>query len=201
MALTRRQFLTLMGGSAASAVVFQACGVPEEELFVESPVGMPEDLVTAWSTGMRRCARQCAMSDGLVVKVMEGRAKKIEGNVDYPINSGKHSARCEAGLQALYHPDRIAGPMVRLGERGADQWEEISWTDAIGRLTHQLQRLRDDGNESSLVVATEPLAAHLGMVVEGFVDRFGGRHFPYEPLEQTKPADRHQGRVRPGCHA
>ena len=185
MALTRRQFLTLMGGSAASAVVFQACGVPEEELFVESPVEMPEDLVTGLVNWYATLCRQCAMSDGLVVKVMEGRAKKIEGNVDYPINSGKHSARCEAGLQALYHPDRIAGPMVRLGERGADQWEEISWTDAIGRLTHQLQRLRDDRNESSLVVATEPLAAHLGMVVEGFVDRFGGRHFPYETLEQT----------------
>ena len=44
MALTRRQFLTLMGGSAGAAVLFQACGVPEKELFIDSPVEMPEDM-------------------------------------------------------------------------------------------------------------------------------------------------------------
>ena len=46
MALSRRQFLTLMGGSATGAILFQACGVPADELLVQSPVEMPEDLVT-----------------------------------------------------------------------------------------------------------------------------------------------------------
>ena len=46
MALTRRQFLTLMGGSAGAAVLFQACGLPEKELFIDSPPAMPEDLVS-----------------------------------------------------------------------------------------------------------------------------------------------------------
>ena len=44
MALTRRQFLTLMGGSAGAAVLFQACGVPEKELFIDSPIEKPEAL-------------------------------------------------------------------------------------------------------------------------------------------------------------
>ena len=46
MGLTRRQFLTLMGGSAGAAVLFQACGVPEDELLIDAPIEMPEDLVT-----------------------------------------------------------------------------------------------------------------------------------------------------------
>ena len=46
MALTRRQFLTLMGGSAGAAVLFQACGLPEKELLIDSPAAMPEDLVS-----------------------------------------------------------------------------------------------------------------------------------------------------------
>lgn len=185
MALTRRQFLTLMGGSAAGAILFQACGVPEEELFVQSPLEMPEDLVTGLDNWYATLCRQCPTSEGVVVRVMEGRAKKIEGNVDYPINRGRHSARCEAALQDLYHPDRIKGPLLRVGERGSGQFEEISWTDAIGRLTHQLQRLKDSGNQSALVTVTDPLGGHLGMVVERFVSRFGGRHLPYEPLERT----------------
>ena len=126
MALTRRQFLTLAGGSAAGAILFQACGVPEDELLVQAPVEMPEDLVTGRDNWYATLCRQCGTSEGIVVRVMEGRAKKVEGNVDYPINRGAHSARCEGGLQALYHPDRIRGPMVRSGERGAKQFREIS---------------------------------------------------------------------------
>ena len=116
---------------------------------------------------------------------MEGRAKKVEGNVDYPINQGKHSARCEAGLQALYHPDRIRGPWIRVGDRGSGRFKEISWTEAIARLTLQLENLQGSGRQSAMVMVTDPVGAHLGMVVERFVSRFGGRHMPYEPLERT----------------
>ncbi len=62
MALTRRQFLTLMGGSAAGTVLFQACGVPDEELFVQSPVEMPEDLVTGLDNWYATLCRQCPTS-------------------------------------------------------------------------------------------------------------------------------------------
>ena len=185
MALTRRQFLTLMGGSAAGAILFQACGVPSDELLVQASVEMPEDLVTGLDNWYATLCRQCPTSEGLVVRVMEGRAKKVEGNIDYPINLGKHSVRCEAGLQALYHPDRIRGPLVRVGERGSGQFEEISWTDAIGRLTYQLQTLQDAGDQSAMVMVTDPVGSHLGMVIERFAARFGGRHMPYEPIERT----------------
>jgi anaerobic selenocysteine-containing dehydrogenase len=182
MPLTRRQFLNLLGGSAAGAVLFQACGVPEAELVVQAPLRMPEDLVTGLDNWFATLCRQCPTSEGIVVRVMEGRAKKVEGNVDYPINRGKHSARCEAGLQALYHPDRISAPRVRVGQRGADQWEEISWPDAISRVASQLRQLKDP---SGMLMVTDPVGAHLGMVVERFVTNYGGRHLPYEPLDRT----------------
>ena len=185
MALTRRQFLTLMGGSAAGAILFQACGVPEMELLVQSPLEMPEDLVTGLDNWYATLCRQCATSEGIIVRVMEGRAKKVEGNVDYPINRGRHSARCEAGLQALYHPDRIKGPLVRVGERGSGRFEEISWPNALGRLTYQLQLLQDGSNQSGMVLATDPAAGHLGLVIDRFTSAFGGRHLPYETLERT----------------
>ena len=180
--LTRRRFLTLLGGSAATAVVFQACVVPANELLVQSPLEMPEDLVTGLDNWYATLCRQCPTSEGIVVRVMEGRAKKVEGNVDYPINRGKHSVRCEAGLQDLYDPDRISAPLVRTGERGAGQWDEISWPDAISRVSYQLEQLRD---RSEAVVVTDPVAAHLGMVVDRFVSTYGARHLAYEPLERA----------------
>ena len=64
MKLNRREFLSLSGKSAAGAVIFAACSIPEQELIVQSPVDMPEDLVrgidtwyaTSWST---QNARSC----------------------------------------------------------------------------------------------------------------------------------------------
>ena len=152
MPLTRRQFLKILGGSAIGAVIFQACGVPEKELLVQSPAKMPEDLVSGIDNWYATLCKSCKTNEGIVVRVMEGRAKKVEGNIDYPINQGKHSARCEAALQSLYHPDRIQGPMVRTGNRGENKWQEISWTDAISRLSEQINKL--DSREQ-MVLATK----------------------------------------------
>ncbi len=183
MALTRRQFLTLTGGSAAAAILFQACGVPQRELIVQSPLEMPEDLVTGLDNWYATLCRQCATSEGVVVRVMEGRAKKVEGNVDYPINQGRHSARCEAGLQALYHPDRIDGPRLRTGARGSGEFREISWSEAIATVTSILQQ--DQPTPESVAVVTNPIGGHLGSVVERFANRYGARFMPYEPVERT----------------
>lgn len=185
MAITRRKFLTVVGGSAAGAVAFQACGVPADELLVQAPIEMPEDLVSGLDNWYATMCRQCSTSEGIVVRVMEGRAKKVEGNVDYPINEGSHSARCEAGLQALYHPDRIRSPLVRVGERGSGQFREISWEDAYGRLVQQLNDIKNNGGQSSVVFATDPVGGHLGGVVEKFAAAYGARHMGYEPMERT----------------
>ena len=185
MALTRRQFLTLMGGSAGAAVFFQACGIPEKELLIDSPIEMPEDLVTGIDNWYATSCRQCDTCEGIVVRVMEGRAKKIEGNSDYPINMGKHGPRCEAGLQGLYHPDRISGPLVRTGPRGSGEYREISWEDAIARLTNELQNLKDSGDEGQAVLVTNPIGAHHGLVADKFASTFGARRFTYEPLETS----------------
>lgn len=180
MTLTRRQFLTLMGGSA-TAVVAAACGVPEKELLVQSSIEMPEDMVTGLDNWYATIDRQNRASLGIVVRVMEGRAKKIEGNVDYPINRGKHNAVAEAGLQELYHPDRIGSPLIRNGHRGEGKWEKLSWTDAVSRVADRLGSAR--GEETVLV--TNPVGAHVGLVVNRFTEALGVRRMVYEPLERT----------------
>ena len=184
MGLTRRQFMALFGGSAVSAVAFQACGIPEHEMLVQSSLEMPEDMVTGLDNWYATVCGQCSTPEGIVVRVVEGRAKKVEGNPDYPINQGKHSARCEAALQALYHPDRIAGPMVRYGERGENKWDEVGWVDGITRLAAQLEAL-PSGRRKNVVVLTNAENAHLGHVISKFTEGFGAQHLTYETLERT----------------
>ena len=45
MKLSRREFLALGAKATAGTMIFAACGLPERELIVQSPVDMPEDLV------------------------------------------------------------------------------------------------------------------------------------------------------------
>jgi len=162
-----------------------ACDIFREgEMELQSPVDLPEDLVTGQDNWYATLCYQCPEQEGILVRVMEGRAKKVRGNPLYPTNQGKQSARCEAGLQALYHPDRIATPLERKGPRGTATFEfqPIDWDTAMDRLRGQLEGLSD---RNPLVMVTEPLRGHVGTVVERFVQAYGGRHMAFEPLDQT----------------
>ena len=172
-----------MGGSSAAAVIFQACGIPDQELLVQSPVQLPEDLVSGIDNWYATLCRQCATSEGLIVRVVEGRAKKVEGNPDYPINTGKHGPRCESGLQALYHPDRLSRPKRR--DRSTGALTDISWNEAFSILAERLVEARRNGNAHTVLMATNPLRGHLAMVVDRFIGAYGGQHVGHETIEET----------------
>ncbi|MSQ05583.1 MAG: 4Fe-4S ferredoxin [Dehalococcoidia bacterium] len=179
MNLTRRNFLTWAGISAAGAV---SCNIPfpEAELKIQSPVRLPEDLVKGQDNWYATLCRQCPAAEGVLVRVMEGRAKKVQGNPKYPVNLGKQSARCDAGLQALYHPDRLAGPMSRTGAKGSGQYKAVSWDEALNILNSQLSE-RGQG----LALITEPLRAHLSVIAGRFATAFGGRQLGFQTLDDT----------------
>ena len=127
MKLTRRHFLAWAGLGALGAVACEGFGIREGELSIQSPVSLPEDLVRGKDNWYTSLCRNCPSCEGILVRVMEGRAKKVQGNPFYPTNQGKSHARCEAGVQALYHPDRVSGAMRRGGNRGSGQFIPIGW--------------------------------------------------------------------------
>ncbi len=180
MGITRRQFLRWSGASAVGAVVFNGCQIPEQELQVESPVDLPEDLVSGVDNWYATICRQDPEGCGIIVRVVEGRAKKIEGNPDYPVNQGKHSGRSEAGLQALYHPDRLQEPLFR--ESVSGEFSPISWSDARAKIVDRLRNLPD---KSRFVLMTQPLRGHLALVANDFVEAIGGKHMAFETLDQA----------------
>ena len=179
MKLTRRNFLAWAGLSAVGAV---ACDVFQEgELRIQSPRDLPEDLVKGRDNWYATLGRQSTGGEGVIVRVMEGRAKKIQGNPKYPVNRGKQGVCSEAGLQALYHPDRISGPMRRSGPRGSGQFQSIAWEpEALDILKRELQNHGQD-----MVLITEPLRGHLGMIAERFAASIGGKHLGFETLDNT----------------
>ena len=181
MPFNRRQFLKLAGISSLGAVVFKACGFAEKEILVQSPVRLPEDLVTGTDTWYASTCRQCPAGCGNIVRVMEGRAKKIEGNPNHPISRGKLCVRGQAGLQGLYHPDRIQGPLRRVGERGTGAFESLTWETAEADLAQRLRNV----SSSRVLLVTEPLRGRLALVVKRFVDASGIRYASFESMERS----------------
>ena len=174
MKLTRRNFLAWAGLSAVGAVACDAFG---DDLKTQSPVSQPEDLVKGRDNWYATLCRHCPSSEGVLVRVMEGRAKKVQGNPKYPVNLGKQSARCDAGLQALYHPDRLKGPMLRINN---GPLQPVAWNIALDKLKEQLET-RGEG----LVLITQPLSGPLGTIASRFAQAFGGSHITFEALSKA----------------
>lgn len=145
--LSRRGMLRALAASgAATAAACRRYGGPTQVTRVPAGWFRGEERRIASTCG------QCPAGCGITVRVHEGRAIKIEGTRGHPINGGGLGPKGQAGLQLLYHPDRIRGPLRRDGARGSGRWIQISWDEAIDRLATDLGRLRASGDAEGLVV-------------------------------------------------
>ena len=181
MKLTRRNFLAWAGLGAVGAVACEGFGIRHGELDIQSSVRLPEDLVRGNDNWYASLCRTCPSCEGIVIRVMEGRAKMIQGNPFYPTNQGKIHARCESGLQALYHPDRISSPMRRTGSRASAEFSAISWQpNGMNTLRTALQE-----RGSASVMITEPLRGHMALLADRFSSAIGGEHLGFEAIDNN----------------
>ena len=129
------------------------CGRKKDAYRIDKP---PVPRVPGWRAGEERWVLStCALCDagcGIKVRVVEGRAVKIEGNPEHPVNRGGLCSRGQAALQLLYHPDRVRSPLRRVGARGEGKWKPISWDEAVREVTAKLARLRAAGCPERLVL-------------------------------------------------
>ncbi len=117
--------------------------------------------------------QQCPGGCGILVRIYGDRAVKIDGNPLHPINRGRLCPRGQSGLQYLYDPDRIKGPMARVGERGEDKWKPITWEEALSTLGGKLKELRKKGSPQALVMLTGAQRGITRSVSERFMETYG----------------------------
>ena len=113
----------------------------------------------------------CSTICGTIGHVKDGRLVKIEGNPKDPNSRGYLCARGHAGLNHLYHPERLLYPLKRVGKRGEGNWKRISWDDALDEIAVKLKAVRDSGHP-------EKFAFHQGRqrskdALKRFLDAFG----------------------------
>lgn len=86
----------------------------------------------------------CACRCGIEVTVEDNRVRFIRGNPDHPINKGVLCAKGNAGIMKQMSPAKLRNPLMRKPgtERGAGEFVEVSWEEALEVLTERLREIR-----------------------------------------------------------
>ncbi len=101
---------------------------------------------TTWSAGPG-CHGGC----GVQAHIRDGKLVKIEGDPDHPWNRGRLCARALAMTQYIDHDDRLKMPLKRVGKRGEDKFEEISWEEAYDLIEKKMKGIRDEFGPESMI--------------------------------------------------
>lgn len=82
---------------------------------------------------------QCKTECPIIVRLEDGVVKEIKGN---PKREGKVCPKGMAGISLQYNPDRLKYPMKRVGERGENKFERITWEEAYDTITAKLKNIK-----------------------------------------------------------
>jgi anaerobic selenocysteine-containing dehydrogenase len=96
--------------------------------------------------------RMCHGGCGVLVYTKNGRAAKIAGDPDCPINHGTLCTKGLASLQLAYHPDRLTYPVRRVGPKASGKWERISWDQALDIIAERINTYRMSSGPESIVM-------------------------------------------------
>src|SRR3977135_784253 len=113
----------------------------------------------------------CACRCGIRVHLRGGEVRYIEGNPRHPINKGVICAKGASGIMKQYSPARLTRPLRRKAgaERGAAQFEPISWEEAYEVMVERLAKIRStDPKKFAFFTGRDQMQALTGMFARQF---------------------------------
>jgi len=90
----------------------------------------------------------CEHNCGIEVKVNEGKIEEIKGMESHVFSKGDLCVKGKAAKEFFYSPDRLKYPLKRKG----NNWERISWDEALDLSSSRLQKLKQDYGARSLIM-------------------------------------------------
>ena len=179
--ISRRQFIQL-GALTGTAVAVSGCTINLQQSETIVPyVIPPEEALPGENIWYATACRMCSAGCGIIVKVGNGRARKIEGNPEHPLNAGKSCVRGQSGLQYLYNPDRFrnalrneargsgGGSVDPFGQRYGLKATAIPWPDAITEVSNRIKSARP----GAVAFYSSNINDGLGAMVTPFLQALG----------------------------
>ncbi len=163
--ISRRDFIKVGAATAVAGAGLAALKSADKPLTVQT-VPLEETVV---KTTCALCPSGC----GLNVRVVNGKAVKVEGNPLHPLNQGVCCLKGQTALEVLYSPERIEHPRIQTGERGSGDWKEISWDEALGIVASKMAGLRSSGKAHGVALMHGDLCGEMRQVVQRFMQAYG----------------------------
>jgi thiosulfate reductase/polysulfide reductase chain A len=146
--VTRRGFLKVTGATVGALSLS-----PELLDFKKWAHASAEAPVTRIPTFCNGCGNRC----GIFAYVKNGRLWKIEGNPEANGNLGVICPKGHGYLHDLYNPNRIKGPLKRVG----DKFEPISWEEAYKEIAQKINLILMDSGPQSIFWVNYPQSNHM----------------------------------------
>jgi len=169
--LTRREFIKLSTAAVGSAAVIGGLQSLRKNQSVQ--VTSSSLVTSTHETIVPGVCLLCPSGCGILTRVADGHAVKLEGNPMHPINLGALCPKGQAAPELLYNPDRLQGPLRRVGDRGAGEWEPIAWDEAVNLVTKKLSDLRTAGRPEGAVLMYGEARGQLQSFLERFMGAIG----------------------------
>ncbi len=146
--MTRRGFLKVTGATVGALSL-------SHELFEFKnwAHASAEAPVTRIPTFCNGCGNRC----GIFAYVKNGRLWKIEGNPEANGNLGVICPKGHGYLHDLYNPNRLKGPLKRVGDR----FEPVSWEQAYKEISEKINLILMDHGSQSIFWVNYPQSNHM----------------------------------------
>lgn len=115
----------------------------------------------------------CHGGCGIEVHVQDGRVVRVEGDPDHPNSRGYLCVKGRAGVELLYHKDRLLHPLKRIGARGENRWARISWDEAIDTCAAKLRKVIDRYGPLGITGGDGTKADEVAWIVDLFLLNLG----------------------------
>ena len=87
------------------------------------------------------CPHDCPDTCALRITVEAGRVVKVQGDPDHPPTHGALCTKVSRYAERSYHPDRVLTPLKRVGPKGAGQFKQVSWDEALDDIAARLRAI------------------------------------------------------------
>ena len=137
--------------------------------------GKSHDVATLCEMCVNKCAALARVEDGVITK--------LNPNPLFPKSKNMLCARGNAGIQAVYDPDRLKYPMIRVGEKGEGKFKRVTWDEAYDAILNGTDKFpglskileeEKDNRSSMLFCAGEGMAEH---TFKQFYQAFGSANW------------------------
>ena len=121
------------------------------------------------------CPYDCPDACGLLVETVDGKAVKVLGDPDHPHTQGTLCPKMVNYEKTVHSNKRLTTPLLRVGPKGAGQFQSISWDEALQHIKTNWQRIID--NHGAEAILPYSYAGTMGLVQrnsgEAFFHRLG----------------------------